>query len=152
MKKKQLVIIGSVLSVLLLVFVIGDYFALFGTHMVTRYDFLEMNFKPVDGEKGSPVLDVHVKCFQKNNHNACTERESHLTGILLVNIPVLKQVKRSILFQQDVQIQGTLDPKLHIMFIHPDYANPVETYLVSEIPSYKNELVVVRMPRSIFNK
>lgn len=151
MKKKQLIITVSILSVILLAFVIGDYFALFGTHVVTRHDFLEMNFKPVDGETGGPVLDVHVRCFQKNNHNACTQRESHMAGILLVNVPVLKEIKKSILFQQDVQIQGTLDPKLHIMFIHPDYANPVETYLVSEIPSYKNELVVVRMPRSIFN-
>ena len=152
MKKNPVIIISSIVSLFLLVFVIGDYFTLFGTHIVNRYDFMEMNFKPVDEETGSPVLDVHVRCFQKNNHNACTERESHMAGILLVNVPILKQVTRSILFQQDVKLQTTLDPKLHIMFIHPEYANPVETYLVSEIPLYKNELVVVKMPKSVFNK
>ena len=152
MKKNPVIIISSIVSLFLLVFVIGDYFTLFGTHIVNRYDFMEMNFKPVDEETGSPVLDVHVRCFQKNNHNACTERESHMAGILLVNVPILKQVTRSILFQKDVKVQTTLDPRLHIMFIHPDYANPVETYLVSEIPLYKNELVVVKMPKSVFNK
>ena len=152
MKKNPVIIISSIVSLFLLVFVIGDYFTLFGTHIVNRYDFMEMNFKPVDEETGSPVLDVHVRCFQKNNHNACTERESHMAGILLVNVPILKQVTRSILFQKDVKVQTTLDPRLHIMFIHPDYANPVETYLVSEIPLYKNELVVVKMPKSVFNE
>ena len=138
------------ISLILLIFVSGDYFALFGTHVVNRYEFIEMNFKPVDEESGSPVINVHVRCFQKNNNNACTERESHKTGILLINIPIIKQVTKSILFQQDIKMQSTMDPKLHIMFIHPDYANPVETYLVSEIPSYRNELVVVKMPKSIF--
>lgn len=152
MQKKQIIIISSIIFLVLLLFVIGDYFALFGTHVVNRYEFMEMNFKPVDGETGSPVLDVHVRCFQKNNHNACTERESHMTGILLINIPVIKQITKSILFQQDIKIQNAMDPKLHIMFIHPDYANPVETYLVPEIPSYANELIVVQMPKSIFNK
>lgn len=152
MQKRQVIIVSSITSLILLFFVIGDYFALFGTHVVDRYEFMEMNFKPVDGETGSPVLDVHVRCFQKNNHNACTERESHMTGILLVNIPIIKHVTKSILFQQGVKFQDTLDPKLHIMFIHPDYANPVETYLVPEIPSYANELIVVSMPKSVFNK
>ena len=150
MNNKQIVIVSSIISLILLIFVSGDYFALFGTHVVNRYEFIEMNFKPVDEESGSPVINVHVRCFQKNNHNACTERDSHKTGILLINIPIIKQVTKSILFQQDIKMQSTMDPKLHIMFIHPDYANPVETYLVSEIPSYRNELVVVKMPKSIF--
>ena len=152
MKKNPVIIISSIISLVLLVFVIGDYFSLFGTHIVNRYDFMEMNFKPVDEETGSPVLDVHVRCFQKNNHNACTERDSHKTGILLINIPVIKQVTKTILFQHDIKMQDTLDPKLHIMFIHPDYANPVETYLISEISSFSNELIVVPMPRSVFNE
>ena len=152
MNKKQIIIVSSIISMILLVFVIGDYFALFGTHVVNRYEFIEMNFKPVDGDTGSPVINVHVRCFQKNNHNACTERDSHKTGILLINIPVIKQVTKTILFQHDIKMQGTLDPKLHIMFIHPDYANPVETYLISEISSFSNELIVVPMPRSVFNE
>ena len=152
MKLRQFIIAGGILSLMLLVFVIGDYFVLFGTHVVNRYEFLEMNFKPVDGETGSPVLDVHVRCFQKNNHNACTERDSHKTGILLINIPVTKQVTKSILFQQDTRIQDALDPKLHIMFIHNDYANPVETYQIAELPLFANDLIVVAMPKSIFNK
>lgn len=151
MNKKQIIIISSILSLMLLIFVIGDYFTLFGTHVVDRYDFVELNFKPVDEKTGSPVINVHVRCFQKNNHNACTERDSHKTGILLINIPIIKQVTKSILFQHDIKMQDTMDPKLHIMFIHPDYANPVETYLVSEIPLYRNELIVVKMPKSVFS-
>ena len=152
MNNKQIVIVSSIISLILLIFVSGDYFALFGTHVVNRYEFIEMNFKPVDEESGSPVINVHVRCFQKNNHNACTERDSHKTGILLINIPVIKQVTKTILFQHNIKMQDTLDPKLHIMFIHPDYANPVETYLISEISSFSNELIVVPMPRSVFNE
>jgi hypothetical protein len=150
-KQNKIIVAGGIIVSGLLIFVIGDYFTLFGTRLESRYDFLEMNFKPVDEDTGSPVINVHVRCFQKNNLNACTERDSHKAGILSINIPITKQVIKSILFEQDMKIQDTLDPKLHIMFIHQDYANPVETYQISEITSFRNELIVVPMPRSIFS-
>jgi hypothetical protein len=152
MTKRLIVTFSGIVCISLLLFISGDYFALFGTRDISKYEFIEMNFKPVDENTGAPVIDVHARCFQNNNSNACTERNSRKAGILTINIPVTKQITKSFLFQQDMRIQDTKDPKLHIMFVHQDYANPVETYLINEISSYSNELITVSMPRSIFNR
>lgn len=147
MKKPVWIVSG--LLVFISAFVIGDYFALFGTNVENRYDFVEINFNPVDQETGAPVLDVHVRCFQTNNNNACTEKKSNQPGIISVNIPVTRVITRTLLFQQSEKIQRTLDPKIHIMLIHRDYANPVETVMIDELDELEGKTIKVHLPKHV---
>lgn len=141
--------VAGVIAGLLVALVIADYFAVFGTRTKSRFDFYELTFKPVDEETGAPVVDVHVRCFQKSNENACTLKNSGKAGILSVNIPVTKIITRTWLFEKVVSIQQTRDPKVHIMFIHHDYARPVETVLIQSLPELAQEVIKVPMPRHI---
>ncbi len=144
------IIIGSLLTVVI-IFVTCDYFSLFGTKEVEKLGFIEMNFKTVDETSGARVTDVKVRCFQNNNNNACAHRDSGRAGIVSINIPVQKIVTQSILFDKDFKIRETSDPKLHIMFIHPDYAHPVETIYVEEFQKLAAQEMVVPMPKPISN-
>ena len=128
---------------------IADYFALLGTRVKNKSDFINMTFKPVDEETGAPVIDVHVRCFQMNNRNACSERESGKAGILVISIPVTKIVESTWLFQKNVSYQETSDPKLHIMFIHYDYANPVETFVIKDLPALSGKVITIPMPKPL---
>lgn len=73
-------------------FVTGDYFGLFGLKKYLVLAFAEASFKTIDQETGAPVLDVKIRCFQKGHDNACTQKESHITGIVIARIPVQKLV------------------------------------------------------------
>ena len=81
------------------IFVAGDYFGLFGLKKYLVLDFIETSFKPVDKDTGAPILDVKLRCFQKGNGNACTQKESRLTGIVMARIPIQKLVWKSLLFK-----------------------------------------------------
>ncbi|MCZ6803816.1 MAG: hypothetical protein O7D86_07765 [Proteobacteria bacterium] len=84
------VIIYSISAITLIcgLFVVADYFSLFGTKTDVKLDFVEARFRTLDADTGGVVLDIGVRCFQKNNKNACTRRDSHRVGIVSVHIPV----------------------------------------------------------------
>lgn len=148
MNNKVILIIGS-LVIFIIFFVIGDYFSLFGIKEVEKYDLEELNFLTIDEETGAPVNDVKARCFQKKNNNACTQREASGINTVSINIPVQKIQTRTLLFEKDVRIKQTADPKVHIMFIHKDYANPVETVFVDELPDIKERKITIKMPKSL---
>ena len=128
-------------------FVTGDYFGLFGLKKYLVLDFAESSFKPVDKVSGAPVLDVKIKCFQKGNENACTQKESRTTGIIIARIPVQKLVWKSLLFKNKEELVATNDPKLHIMFIHYNFTNPVETFVIEELYNKQVTKYPVKMER-----
>ena len=149
--KKNAVNASAVLGVAILL-VVADYFALFGATRTERLDLITMNFITVDEETGARVEGVHARCFQSNNKNACSERGDGDPGTVSISIPVLKTVTKSYLFVQNVTLRDTVDPKLSIMFVHPDYANPVETFLVSALPGHAARPLTVAMPKSLAQK
>jgi hypothetical protein len=151
MNKKIYITISILISAVIL-FIVADYYSMFGVKQVEKFDFTEINFNTVDEESGAPVEGVKVRCFQKNNNNACTQRDSGQISIVSINVPVQKIVTQSILFEQDVEIKKTKDPKIHVMFIHQDYANPVETIFVEELLELKDKNIIVKMPKSIRNQ
>ena len=114
-------------------FVTGDYFGLFGLKKYLVLDFAESSFKPVDKGSGASVIDVKIRCFQKGNSNACTQKESGSTGIVIARVPVQKLVWESLLFKNREELVATNDPKLHIMFIHYNYNNPVMTFTIEDL-------------------
>lgn len=114
-------------------FVVGDYFGLFGLKKYLVLDFIETSFKPVEQETGAPILDVRIKCFQKGNDNACTQKDSRETGIIIARIPVQKLVWDSLLFKNKEELVASRDPQLHIMFIHYNYNNPVKSFEVESL-------------------
>ena len=110
-------------------------------------DFAESSFKPVDKESGAPVLDVKIKCFQKGNENACTQKESRTTGIIIARIPVQKLVWESLLFKNKEELVATNDPNLHIMFIHYNFTNPVESFVIEDLYNKPVSKYPVKMER-----
>ncbi len=152
MSKKKLYISLAIVLILMCAFVGADYFAIFGTRQVPKSDFINLDFKVVDEKNGSPVVNVHVRCFQLHNNNACTQRESHRAGYVRVGIPVVKIFDKTLLFTKGYTLQKTNDTKVHIMFIHNDYANPVETFEIPNLPEIKDKVFTVAMPESMFKK
>ncbi len=146
--RKVYITIG-VLTVIAISFVAGDYFRLFGITKTARLDHIQVNFKTVDEETGAPVVDVHARCFQKMNRNACSEVDSGRAGYTSLKIPVHRIITRSHLFEQNVEMVETADPKLHIMFIHYDYANPVETFMTADLPEMEGKEFRITMPKKL---
>ena len=128
------------------IFVTGDYFGLFGLKKYLVLDFSESSFKPVDKETGAPVIDVKIRCFQKGNSNACTQKESRSTSVI-IRIPVQKLVWESLLFKNKEELVPTNDPQIHIMFIHYNYNNPVETFIVEDLYNNPIRKYPVKMER-----
>lgn len=128
-------------------FVTGDYFGLFGLKKYLVLDFVESSFKPVDKETGAPILEVRIKCFQKGNENACTQKESRSIGVVIVRIPVQKFVWESLLFKNKEELVATNDPQLHIMFIHYDFINPVESFIIEDLYNKPVSKYPVKMER-----
>ena len=128
-------------------FVAGDYFGLFGLKKYLVLDFVESSFKPVDKETGAPILEVRIKCFQKGNENACTQKESRSIGVVIVRIPVQKLVWESLLFKNKEELVATNDPQLHIMFIHYDFINPVESFIIEDLYNKPVSKYPVKMER-----
>lgn len=128
-------------------FVGGDYFGLFVLKKYLVLDFVESSFKPIDKETGAPVFDVKIRCFQKDNNNACTQKESRSTGIVIVRIPVQKLVWKSFLFKNKEQLVASRDPQLHIMFIHYNFTNPVATFVIEDLYNKPISKYPVKMER-----
>lgn len=125
----------SVVSVIILLglFVVGDYFGLFGLKKYLVLDFAEASFRPVEHDTGAPVLEVRIKCFQKGNENACTQKESRSRRIVSARIPMQKLIWESLLFKNKEELIPSREPQLHIMFIHYNYTNLVETFAVEDL-------------------
>ena len=149
MKRNIKIISGVIL--LAVIFLISDYLALFGTRVENKYDFVEIFLDPVDLATGAPVMDVHVRCFQTNNNNACTQKKYNQPGIIAVNIPVIRVIDRTLFFTKNERIQKTLDPKIHIMLIHDNYANPVETVMIDELDELHGKKIRVAMPGHVLD-
>ncbi len=147
-KPLRITLIGlCIISVFLGLFVVGDYFGLFGLKKYLVLDFIESSFKPVTKRSGAPIPDVKIKCFQKGNENACTQKASRTTGIIIARIPVQKLIWESLLFRSKEELVATNDPEIHIMFIHYDYKNPVATFTVQNLynqPVSKHRVIMER--------
>lgn len=150
--KKTTTMVTSVVIGAVALLVTADYFALFGVTRTEQIDLITMNFITVDEETGAPVTGVHARCFQSNNNNACAERSGGDPGTVTVSIPVMKIITKSFLFMQDTTLRETADTKLKIMFVHPDYANPVEIFPISELPEQSARPLTVTMPKSLAKK
>jgi len=145
MRNAYIVLIVTTLGFLL--FLLGDYLAWFGTSKSTLLDYVQINFKIVDEETGALLMHAHVRCFQKKNRNACSEVKSDKAGILSLKVPVHKIITRSHLFKQGETMVETEDPELHIMFIHSDYASPVESVLTKDLPLLEGKQLTITMPK-----
>jgi len=143
------VVIYSISSVTLIcgLFIVADYFTLFGTKIDVKLEFIEVRFRTLDADTGGLVLDVGVRCFKKNNKNACTRRDSHRLGIVSVHIPVRRVIKKSLLFEKSNELIKAKDPEIKIMLLHQNYNNQIKTMLLDEMYSNKvNEYIVKMKP------
>jgi len=126
-------------------FVIADYYGLFGTTIEKTFSFYEIQFRTVDKKSGTPIMNVGVRCFQKNNMNACTRKESKRVGIVSVNIPVPRAVKKTLFFTKAEEIYKTIDPNINIMLIHNSYYKLTRTIAMEDLYSRKITEEIVEM-------
>ncbi len=143
---KIIVIIAIAIAILAGSFVTADYFALFGTKKNLKLDFVEARFRTLDKETGALVFDVGVRCFQQNNMNACSRRDSHQAGVVSAHIPVRRLIESTLLFKKSEEIIKSADPELHVMLMHQNYYNPTKTILLDDIYSHKQIEYTVEMP------
>lgn len=126
-------------------FAAGDYFALFGITTSMRLDFAEGTFRTVDAETGGPVVRVVVRCVQKSNKNACTQRYSGKMNIVSVLMPMRRIVRESFLFVHSEETEKPADPNINLLFIHPDYREPFRTFRTEDFHTGKFNEYPVRM-------
>jgi hypothetical protein len=147
--KKPVQIAIYIVSVLILIsglFVTADYFFLFGTKVDVKLDFIEVRIRTLNADTGGLIMNVGVRCLQKHNENACTRKESHRVGVVSVNIPIRRVIKKTLLFQKAEELIKTADPKIHIMLINQNYENTTKTFLMEELYTNKNNEYVMEMP------
>lgn len=128
-------------------FVLGDYFSLFGLKKYLLLDFIDASFRIEEQATGVPVGGVRIKCFQQGNENACTQKDGRSRGLVIARVPIQKIVWESLLFRNKEDLVPPRDPQLHIMFIHYDYDNPVESFAVAEIYREPPTEYLVKMER-----
>lgn len=145
--KRSIFAVASIIAIVAL-FVVADYFELLGTTIEKQLSFTEIRMRTLNKNSGGPIMEVGVRCFQKNNMNACTRKESHRVGIISVNIPVQRAVKKTLFFKKAEEIYKSIDPKIHVMLIHQDYHSPTVSFLMEDIYSNNiSEQVVEMKPR-----
>ena len=148
--KKKIIVIAVILLVALASVVAADYFTLFGTREAAEYVLQEVRIRPLNKVDNSPIEGTRVKCFQKNNRNACTQRDSGKLGIVSVMIPSTRISNNSLLFEQGHRFLASKDPKVQIMLIHLDYVNEVKSIDVQELFDNPGKIYKVLMePRQI---
>lgn len=151
MNKKTVKIIVFIISFITIasgLFVTADYFELFGTTVEKRLSFAEVRFRTIDADTGGIIMNTNVRCFQKNNMNACTLKDSHQVGVASVNIPVQRAVKKTLLFKKAEEIYKSIDPEINIMLIHGDYLSLTKVLLMEDLYSNKvTEQIVEMQPR-----
>ena len=151
MDKKKIKIFVTILASIIIVsgvFVTADYFAVFGTKTILKLDFVEARFRTINKDTGALVFEVGVRCFQRNNMDACTRRDSHQAGVVSAHIPVRRVIESTLLFEKSEDIIKSADPNLHVMLMHQNYNNPTKTILLEDIYSGKKmEYIVEMSPR-----
>ncbi len=138
MDKKKIKIFVTIIAAVLTIaaaLVAADYFELFGSKIEKRLGFSEIRFRTLDKETGGIVTNVGVRCFQKQNMNACTRKESHQLGVVSVNIPIQRAVKKTLLFKKAEEIYKSIDPKVHVMLIHQNYYKQTVTLIMEDVYS-----------------
>ena len=137
----------SIFAVIIIsvLFVLADYFALFGTKTNIKLDFAEGTFRTVNEDTGELVIRAFVSCIQKFNEKACTQRESNKNGIVSVHIPIKRIVEESFFFNQSEQIEKTIDSNFHIKFIHPNYRIPFQTFQMEDFYAGKFKEYIIKM-------
>ena len=138
--------IVSTLLMCVAVFVIADYFALFGTSKRVELDFVEARFRTVEKDTGALIFNAGVRCFQRRNNNACTRRDSHQAGVVSVNVPFKRIIESSLLFIQNQTFEKPADPKIHMMFIHNNHMKATKTLFLEDMFANPGKEYRVEMP------
>lgn len=125
----------------------ADYYELFGTTIEKRLSFAEIRFRTLDKDTGGIIMNAGVRCFQRTNMNSCTLKDSHQVGVVSVNVPIQRAVKKTLLFKKEEEIYKSIDPNINIMIIHNDYHNPTIRMDMEEL--YSNSAIERAIEKTI---
>ena len=125
--------------------VTADYLELFGTQDHYEQVFKEVLLRPQDSKTGGPILGVHIRCFQKGNSNACTQKQSDKLGYISLVVPAIKVTERTLMFKKDSRFVASKDPNLQVMLIHTDYQSTTRTIELSMVFEQENSTINIPM-------
>ena len=121
----------------------ADYKGLFGITESSKYLLQEVRIRAYDKDDKTPIIGVRIRCFQQNNGNACSQRDSGKLGIISIILPTTKITRSSFLFEQGYRYQRSLDPNIQIMLIHVDYVSKIEIVEVAKLLNLEGEIMKV---------
>ena len=132
-------------------FIVADYFALFGVENKKVLDFSVLHIKTVDKDTGAPVFSAHVTCYRHRNHDICQERENKNKNVVSAYFPFHKTQKNTFLFTKSEEIPKAADPNFKIMIIHNDYYKETEDFNMNDIYTSSGKEITIKM-KSIENE
>ncbi len=136
MNIKKLLIPVGIIFILIVTFVVADYFALFGVNTTKSLEFADLRFRTVNAENGDLIMNVIVRCFQHRNSNICTNKEARKAGETLISFPYQRVKQSSLLFEQDSRnVSNLQDPTINLMFIHNNYHSLRDAISINDILS-----------------
>lgn len=138
------------LVIVILLFVLADYFALFGTKSKKVLDFSIIHFKTVDEQTGAPIFSAHIKCYRHRNQDICQERQGKKKDIVSAYFPLHKVQENTFLFTKDEKIPTAAEPMFKIMFIHNDYQKVSKDFDMNEIYNNSGAEIEVKMKSQNF--
>ena len=134
------------ITVLIVLAVVADFYALFGVREARVGDYLHLTFQFSDSESGAVVPDVHVVCTRPRVRSACTEKRGPGAGQTTITLNVLRQIRQSILFSKVVGYTLGDSATMTLTFIPENHARRTlevahDDPLLSESRPHRIELV-----------
>lgn len=129
------------------VFVVVDYFGLFGLRERTTTDFFSFRVQTMDADTGQRIDGVIVRCFQRARQNVCTQTATGRYGEFNVMLPMEKVVLESWLFQHSAVFVIPDDSEIRAMYIHPDFQRLTMHYDIAELVEQPARVHAVNMRR-----
>jgi hypothetical protein len=102
-------------------FILADWYGVFGLREQQRSDFMHMTFAMVDTTTGAPISGVHITCVRRTNRSACTEQTGRKPGETRITLGVLRRIDKTLLFSHDRGFSLGSDGPVTLAFIHPNY-------------------------------
>ena len=143
--KKKTIVYTGIVTLVVAVFMVADYFGLFGVYERTNTEFVEFSVRTVDAETGRPVSNVKVRCFQYTSNNACGQPPTKQRGVVRISLLVEKHVLKTLLFKKKVWYTPVNEDELRVMFIHTEYQKPVKRYNIPELMQHPEQTFTVEM-------
>ena len=140
------IVIAIIVAAIL--FVVGDWFGLYGTKLKQLPDFVHIIFVTRDADTGEPVEETHVVCSRPMSRSVCSERLTGIPGQTEVTFGVFREELASFLFTKEQGFSLGSDGEMTMSFIHPNYERHIMVVDQDTIGNRRNQKITVDLSRT----